>query len=368
MSHIVLYRKYRPKTFSEVIGQEHIVKTITNEISENKIAHAYLFCGPKGSGKTTMARLLAKAINCENRKKGEYEPCNRCSNCIEINEGKSLDLIEIDAASNRGIDEIRDLKENVKFQSVKLKYKVFIIDEAHQLTKEAANALLKILEEPPAFTVFVLATTEPQKMIPTIISRCQRFDFRRLKASEILNKLERILKEEGIKYNLEALKLIANFSTGAVRNAESILDQIISFIGKDGQIKRELVEKILGIPDTFLIIKFVNLLSQKKTKEAIEYLNEVYIKGIEPDDFLQNVIDFIREMLILKIDANLENLKFSTQSDEIKKLVLELNQKFSVEDLKRILQILISAELKTKYTSILQLPFELAIIEICEEK
>jgi len=228
----VLYRKYRPQKFSEFVGQEHIVKTLTNAISSGLISHAYLFYGPRGSGKTTIARLFAKAVNCQNRKGGDFEPCNQCFSCKEISEGRAVDLIEIDAASHRGIDEIRDLREGIKFAPTRLKYKVFIIDEAHQLTKEAANALLKTLEEPPSHAIFILATTEIHKMIPTIISRCQRFDFRKLTVPEILKKLEIICQKEKIKIEKVALELIAQNAQGSMRDAESLLDQVSTSFDK----------------------------------------------------------------------------------------------------------------------------------------
>ena len=205
MANLVLYRKYRPKTFAEVVGQEHVVQTLTNAISSGTTSHAYLFSGPRGSGKTTLARLLAKAVNCEKRQ--GFEPCNKCLSCVEINEARAIDLIEIDAASNRGIDEIRELKSGIKFAPTRSKYKVFIIDESHQLSKDAANALLKILEEPPSHAIFVLATTEIHKMIPTIISRCQRFDFRKLTLPEIIKKLELIIKSEKARAEKSALEL-----------------------------------------------------------------------------------------------------------------------------------------------------------------
>ena len=229
MPNLVLYRKYRPQTFAEIIGQEHVVQTLTNAISSGMISHAYLFAGPRGSGKTTIARLLAKAVNCENRK--GFEPCNQCSSCLEISAGRALDLIEIDAASHRGIDEMRELRDGIRFIPTKSKYKVFIIDECHQLTKEAANALLKTLEEPPGHAIFILATTEIHKMIPTIISRCQRFDFRKLTLPEIIKRLEIVSGKEKARIEKPALELIAINSGGSIRDAESLLDQVLTFSG-----------------------------------------------------------------------------------------------------------------------------------------
>ena len=195
MENLVLYRKYRPQTFAEIAGQEHVVKTLQNSLAQNKIAHAYLFAGPRGSGKTTIARLMAKALNC-NEADGLKKPCNKCENCLSFNDGKFLDLIEIDAASNRGIDEIRSLRENVRFGPSVGKYKVYLIDEAHMITKDAFNAFLKTLEEPPAYAVFILATTEAHRLLPTIVSRTQRFDFKRLTVSEISNRLADIAKKK----------------------------------------------------------------------------------------------------------------------------------------------------------------------------
>ena len=254
---LVLYRKYRPKTFSEVIGQEHIVQTLTNAISSDMVSHAYLFAGPRGSGKTSLARLLAKAVNCQNRK--GFEPCNKCSSCLEINQGRAIDLIEIDAASNRGIDEMRELRDGIKFSPTKLKYKVFIIDECHQLSREAANALLKTLEEPPSHAIFILATTQIHKMIPTIVSRTQRFDFRRLTFSEIIKKLEMIARTEKVKIEKPALELIASNSGGSLRDGESLLDQVLTYSRTLNKEKIEAgdIKQLLGLVDINLISQFV---------------------------------------------------------------------------------------------------------------
>ncbi|MBU0476885.1 DNA polymerase III subunit gamma/tau, partial [Patescibacteria group bacterium] len=257
---LVLYRKYRPQTFSEIIGQEHVVQTLSNAISSGMTSHAYLFSGPRGSGKTTIARLLAKAVNCENNK--GYEPCNKCSSCLEINKSNALDLIEIDAASQGGIDGIRELRDGIKFAPVKSKYKVFIIDECHQLSKDAANALLKTLEEPPSHAIFILATTEIHKMISTIVSRCQRFDFRKLTLPEIVKRLEIISKKEGAKIEKPALELIALNSGGSIRDAEGLLDQSLTFSGDLGnkEIKAEDIKNLLGLVEVGMVSKFTDFL------------------------------------------------------------------------------------------------------------
>ncbi|MFN7088813.1 MAG: DNA polymerase III subunit gamma/tau, partial [Candidatus Paceibacteria bacterium] len=226
---LALYRKYRPKTFGEVLNQAVVKQTLQNAIRLGKVSHAYLFAGPRGTGKTTIARLIAKSLNCQKRKPDESEPCNECKMCQEMNAGRALDLIEIDAASNRGIDEIRELRDGIKFSPVKGKYKVFIIDEAHMLTPPAFNALLKTLEEPPEHAIFILATTEPEKLPPTILSRVQRFDFRRISISDIIKKLQKDIKEEGLKAEPEALYLIASVSEGSIRDAESLLAQVVAF-------------------------------------------------------------------------------------------------------------------------------------------
>ncbi len=364
MANLVLYRKYRPKTFSEVIGQEHIIKTLTNALSSGKISHAYLFSGPKGSGKTTVARLIAKAVNCKNP--SLFEPCNKCSSCKEINQGRAVDLIEIDAASHRGIDEIRQLKEGIRFSPVKSKYKVFIIDESHQLTKDAANALLKTLEEPPSHAIFVLATTEPQKMISTIISRCQRFDFRRLKLPEIIKKLEFISKEEGIKFEKEALSVIALSSRGSFRDAESLMDKCISFSDKEKKVKTEDVKELLGIVEIEQISKLVESLINNNSKEAIIFLNQAVQSGIDIQEFTKALINYLRQSLLFKINPDSKNPVFLGLTEEEHQKLQKQTEKLETERIQNILEAMIEAENKIKYASIPQLPLELAIIESCQ--
>ena len=359
---LVLYRKYRPQTFAEFIGQEHIVRTLTNAISGEMISHAYLFAGPRGSGKTTLARLLSKAVNCQNRKKGEFEPCNKCSSCSEIMEGRSMDLMEIDAASHRGIDDARELIDGIRFMPTKSKYKVFIIDESHQLTREAANALLKTLEEPPAHAIFILATTEIHKMIPTIVSRCQRFDFRRLTLPEIMKKLERITEKEKVKIEKPALEQIALNSEGSFRDAESLLDQVFTLYGEK-EIKVEDIKDLLGLVETELVSKFTDFLGQKNPAGAINFLNELVEKGMNLEEFAKTQINYLRKALILKImgiDAN--PIISGLTKEELQKLN-EQTKNFKEEDLRKILNLFLDAENKMKYSPIPQLPLELAIVE-----
>jgi len=368
MPNLVLYRKYRPKTFSEVIGQEHVVKTITNAIKENMVSHGYLFAGPHGCGKTTLARLLAKALNCQERKDGEFEPCNKCDSCLEINQGNAIDLIEIDAASNRGIDDIRELKEGIRFRPAKSKYKVFILDEAHQLSKDAANALLKTLEEPPSHAIFILATTESHKMIPTILSRCQSFDFHKLQMPEIIKRLEHILKQEKIAFAPEVLPLIAAQAAGAMRDAESLLDEVVSFTGQDGKIELEEVRVLLGLSDSGAIFQFLTFLRQKQTKEAVQFINDLMFKAVDLKEFIKSVIQFLREIMLLKIDTKFQSPLFLSLTSEERKRLMELTAAFTEPQVKTTLEKLIDAENKMKYASIFQLPLELAVVEICEEK
>jgi len=370
MNNLVLYRKYRPQTFGEIIGQEHVVKTLCNGLASGRTSHAYLFSGPRGSGKTTIARVMAKALNCLNRKDNQFEPCNKCSSCLEINEGRSIDLIEIDAASHRGIEEMKELINGIHFTPSKSKYKVFIIDECHQLSKEAANALLKTLEEPPAHAIFILATTEIHKMIATIISRCQRFDFRKLTMAEIIRKLDSIIKEEGVKIERPALEMIALNSSGSIRDAESLLGQVLTFqdvLDGKQEIKAEKVKDLLGLVEINLISQFVEFLFDKKVMETINYLNEINESGYDLQEFAKGLINYLRQALIVRFSGDSAVLGGNPivsglTMEELEKLKKRANV-FKEEELRNILNLFMEAENRMKYASIPQLPLELAIIE-----
>lgn len=369
-TNLVLYRKYRPQKFSEIIGQEHIVKTLTNSIGAGNISHAYLFSGPRGSGKTTIARIFAKAINCQNSasSSGAFEPCNKCSSCAEIMQGKSIDLVEIDAASHTGVDDIRELIEGIKFSPVNSKYKIFIIDECHQLSKSAANALLKTLEEPPGHAIFLLATTEAHKMLSTITSRCQRFDFKKLQIPEIVKKMEFILKKENIKFEDAALSLIALNSRGSFRDAESLLDKCISFSSGDSTLTAKSIKELLGIVEVGQIAGFVDSLISKDPKTAIFALNSMIDNGIDLQEFSKTLIFYLRQGLLLKINPeflNIYNSGFSVP--ELEKLKTQMAG-ISQGDVHGMLEFFIEAENKMKYSALAQLPLELAIINITHQE
>ncbi|MCX6764241.1 MAG: DNA polymerase III subunit gamma/tau [Candidatus Nealsonbacteria bacterium] len=362
---LVLYRKYRPENFAEIVGQNHIVRTLSNAISEGMVSHAYLFAGPRGTGKTTIARILAKSVNCSSRQEKEWEPCNKCSSCLEISHGRSIDLIEIDAASHRGIDEMRELRDGIRFLPTKSRYKVFIIDECHQLSKDAANALLKTLEEPPSHAIFILATTEIHKMIPTIISRCQRFDFRKLTSKEIVQKLKTIIQKEKANIEEKALNLIALNSEGSIRDAEGFLDQALIFAGfeKQKEIKMEDIKDLLGLVEINTVAKLVDFIAEKNSRGAIDFLNETLEKGYDPKEFAKTLIEYLRQVLLFKIDSGLQNpLLLSLSEDEKIKFQNQIKN-FEEKDILKMLNLFIEAQEKMRYSSIIQLPLELALIE-----
>jgi DNA polymerase III subunit gamma/tau len=363
MPNLVLYRKYRPQSFSEFVGQEHVIKTVTNEIANDSISHAYLFCGPRGTGKTTLARLLAKSLNCTGRKKGTFEPCNKCESCTEIMAGNSMDLIEIDAASHRGIDEIRELKEGIRFAPAKSKYKVFIIDESHQLTKEAANALLKTLEEPPSHAIFILATTEAHKMIPTIISRCQRFDYRKLTVPELVANLGTIAGKEKVKIAKPALELIAINATGSVRDSLSLLDQVVTLKTVAGkEITVEDIKGLLGLVEIETVSTMTDLIAQKKTAEALAFLNDIADKGGDLQEFSKGLINYLRQVLIMKIMGEKNSIITGLTKEELERMEKQSGL-FTEADLQKIINLFLDSENKMRYSPIPQLPMELAILE-----
>lgn len=362
MINLVIYRKYRPQAFSEVIGQDHVVKTLISAIKNNKIAHAYLFAGPRGTGKTTVARILAKAVNCLDD--SSYEPCNKCESCVEIMNNRALDLIEIDAASNRGIEEVRELKERIRFVPTRGKYKVFVIDEAHQLTKEAFNALLKTLEEPPAHAIFILATTEPHKMLPTILSRVQRFDFKKLSLPEIVKKLELIAGKEGVKISEKALRIIALNSEGYMRDAESMLGQMIAFC-EDREISVEDIENILGIVDINLAIKFIDSLAKKNSSEALVFIDKFVNQGYDLVQFTESLINYSRKLMLLKVGKDLSKLFKEELSAEQMNTALKQAEEFSLEETSKMIEVFTEALYQMKHSSFPQINLELAIVEIC---
>lgn len=316
MQKFALYRKYRPENFDDIMGQEHIVGVLKNAVKERLTSHAYLFSGPRGTGKTSIARILAKAVNCQEKK--DHNPCGKCSTCIGVAEGRLMDLMEIDAASNRGIDEIRDLREKVKFAPTEGDYKVFIIDEVHMLTKEAFNALLKTLEEPPEHAIFILATTEINKVPATIISRCQRHDFKRIKLADLVAKLSKIAKAEKIAISDEALEMIAETAEGGLRDAESLLDQL-STIGLD-KIEVSDVENILGLAPHKIITEFVSELLKKDNKKALQILEKASQDGVDLIILTKSAVEFLRKLLAAKL-GNLENIEGTKeQIEELKKI------------------------------------------------
>jgi len=297
MSYLVFARKWRPKDFDEVVGQEHVTKTLKNAVRTGRLGQAYLFAGPQGVGKTSCARILAKALNCV---KGPTEkPCGACAPCTEIAEGRSLDVIEIDGASNRGIDEIRSLRENVKFSPLSGKSKVYIIDEVHMLTPEAFNALLKTLEEPPDFVKFVFATTQPDKVLATVLSRCQRFDFARLPGPKIVAKLKEIVAAEKVSLSEEALFAIAKASEGSMRDAESILDQVISFSSGEARISD--VVAVLGVIEQKVFFDFVEAVAAGDAAAALGEIAEVVARGKDLSPFLDGLLEHYRNLMVLRV-------------------------------------------------------------------
>jgi len=294
----VLARKYRPQTFNEVLGQEAVVTTLKNAIRMCRLAHAYLFCGSRGTGKTTLARVFAKALNCQNPTP-EGEPCNVCSSCKEIGSGNSLDILEIDGASHRGIDDIRQINDTVGYSSSSGKYKIFIIDEVHMLTKEAFNALLKTLEEPPAKVLFIFATTEPHKVLPTILSRCQRFNLSRIPLETIMAKLRRIAQEQNIEIDEEAIYMLAQRADGGLRDAESLFDQIIAF--HEGRITTQIVGDVLGVMPKEILFQMDQAGKEGRLDVAFDIVQQIFSQGKDIIQFVETMTEHFRTLLLIKM-------------------------------------------------------------------
>jgi len=359
-----LYRTYRPRDFSEILGQNYIKTILQNEILTGKISHAYLFCGPRAVGKTTMARVFAKAVNCLNRKENESEPCNECENCVNINAGRNLDIVEIDAASNTGVDNVR---ENIisasRVGSNQNKFKVFIIDEVHMLSISAFNALLKVLEEPPAHVIFILCTTEIHKVPATIISRCQRFDFKRISVADMVKKLERIVKAENIKVEKGILESIARHADGYLRDAESLLGQIIS-IGGDSLTQEE-ADLVIPHSDFNEIINLVEYLIKKDSAKAIKLINNLVDNGVSLKNFVTDLIEVLRKIMLAKINPALAESLGLDFGEVLEMKINTLMDNLSLPQLIRYVERFNGVNNELKNNFIIQLPMELAIIDLC---
>jgi len=349
----VFYRKWRPQTLAEVVGQEHVTRTLLNALSSSHVSHAYLFCGPRGTGKTSTGRILAKAVNCLNN--GNGEPCNNCSMCQAVTEGRALDMIEIDAASNRGIDEIRDLRERVNYAPNEARYKVYIIDEVHMLTKEASNALLKTLEEPPPSVIFVLATTEVHKVLPTILSRCQRFDFRRISQDDIILKLNHICSAEGIKMEPEALRLIARSATGSLRDAENLLEQLATYYGTNIELGQ--VQGILGVTGDERAKELVKHIVNSDISAGMKTINAVNNDGLDLKQFSRELVAYLRGLLLIKNGCQKE---LDLTSEEIAEL-RDLAAKASLEQILKAVKLF--GQLELGFENYSTLPLELALVD-----
>jgi DNA polymerase-3 subunit gamma/tau len=362
MSYTVFALKWRPKNFDEIVGQDYIVATLKSAIQKNRLAHAYLFAGPRGVGKTSTARILAKAINCKDGP--TVQPCSKCPSCLEISESRSLDVIEIDGASNRGIDEIRVLRENVKFAPVSAKFKVYIIDEVHQITADGFNALLKTLEEPPPYVKFIFATTHPHKVIPTILSRCQRLDFRRIPAMEIAAQLEKIVKVENINVDKQVIFTIAKGSDGSLRDAESILDQLFSF-SKD-KISIKDVVSVLGLVEQETLFAITDKILQKDAKGALSLLNNIIDGGKDANVFLSNMIEHFRNLMVAKVTNGDEKL-IDLPKDVCERLVRQ-SEAFTLEEIIGAFNILANTHEMAKRLESLRIPLEVNLVRLAHDK
>ena len=358
--HKALYRVYRPKTFEDVVGQEHIVKTLKNQIRNSNIGHAYLFSGTRGTGKTSTAKIFARAVNCLNSI--DEEPCNECEICVDTLNDNIMDIVEIDAASNNSVDDIRELRESVKYTPSKAKYKVYIIDEVHMLSQGAFNALLKTLEEPPSYVIFILATTEPHKIPATILSRCQRFDFKRVSSKDIANRMAYICEKENIQAEEKALSLIARNSQGALRDALSILDQCMSF--ENEMIEYNDVIELLGTVNIDELFELSQAIIDENTKKTLQILNEFIIWGKDIRNLINDLIDHFRNLMVCKVSKDLDEI-ISLPEESIERLK-EQSKTININDLIRILNILSETQDSMKSSSNTRILAEVTMMKIAQ--
>ncbi|KIL08226.1 DNA polymerase III subunit gamma/tau [Clostridium botulinum] len=360
MGYTALYREWRPKTFNDVVGQEHITTTLKNEILNDRIAHAYLFCGTRGTGKTSTAKVMAKALNCFNLQDGE--PCNECEMCKKINEGLSMDVTELDAASNNGIDRIRDIIDDTKYPPQEGKYKIYILDEVHMLSGGAVNAFLKTLEEPPSNVIFILATTDPQKLPITILSRCQRFDFKRINQKEIADRLRKITEAQNVNVDDKSLDLIARVADGAMRDSLSILDQAIAM--GDNNIKYDDLISILGLVTNEYLFDITNSIVDRNIEKAMVIIDKLVFSGKDIHLFIKDLIGHFRNLLMVKVSNTPEEiLDMSLENIE---LIKEQGTKIRIEEIMRGIRILQEGEANSKVSKQSRLYLELSIIKMCK--